>query len=219
MGDTVVCVSPAFTESAQFPFGGLRCLLLSCLCKSGKAGDVFGVAAAGVKAHRTEQPLSAGCGRMGRGEVVAASSAEGAGDPSWVPVPWGELHNKSYFMWQNPEFVWHWKYHSELAGVVSLLKGGMEVIQPSLTFCYHLNSIMNHTLVEGENKSKQINRGLIDVKESFPKAAHIKTNVMSWAEDFQQIVVGAYEMRDRLFRRSSWGTDLGFYLFVCYILV
>lgn len=60
-----------------------------------------------------------------------------------------------------PELVWHCKYHSECADVVSLLQGGMEswkVIQPSLTFCSHLNSIMKQTLMERENKGKQINR-------------------------------------------------------------
>lgn len=79
---------PCFHRVCPISFGGLRCLLLSCLCKSRKAGDGFGVVPAGFKAPGLEQPCSAGWCRMGRGEVVPASPAALPGDPCPVPVPW-----------------------------------------------------------------------------------------------------------------------------------
>lgn len=87
-----------------------------------EGSDAFGVVSAGVKACGLEQPRSAGWCRMGRGEVVSASPAALPGDPCPVPVPaqWEPLPMAE------PGLMWHWKCHSELADVVSLLKGGME---------------------------------------------------------------------------------------------
>lgn len=98
MGDNRCLCQLCFHRACPISFGGLRCLLLSRLCRSRKAGDVFGVVFAWVKGQRTEQPPSAGCGRMGRGKVVPASSVAVAGDPSQAL---SELKNGSYSTWHS----------------------------------------------------------------------------------------------------------------------
>lgn len=153
----------------------------------------------------------------GQGEVVPASSTAGQETLTQFQCPeWAEQWE--LFHMAQPELVGCWKYHPELADVV-FLKGGMEswkVIWP-LSFCSHLNSIMKQTFLEREKKGKQMDRELM-CKNVFQRQLISK---LSWCLELRisSRLWWEPEMRDRLFGRTSWGTDLGFYLFACYILV
>lgn len=91
MGDTVVCISPAFTESAQFPLVVLDIYYCHAFASQERQVMFFGVVSAWVKAHRFEQPPS----------VPGADGQRCHRWPCRVPGPWGELHNGKHFTWQN----------------------------------------------------------------------------------------------------------------------